>query len=65
MKNILNQNSKEIFNHVAMRHTDRLIERFKQIKYGQSVKDVDKKYSQRKRGAANEISGKIRTLRSQ
>ena len=56
---LMRKNSKEIFNHVAMRHTDRLIERFKQIKYGQSVKDVDKKYSQRKRGAANEISGKV------
>ena len=56
---IMRKNSKEIFNHIAMRHTDRLIERFKQIKYGQSVKDVEKKYSQRKRGAANQISGKV------
>jgi DNA (cytosine-5)-methyltransferase 1 len=56
---LMRKNSKKIYNHIAMKHTDRLIERFKQIKYGQSVKDVDKKYSQRKRGAANEISGKV------
>ena len=58
-QSLMRKNSKKIFNHVAMKHTDRLIERFKQIKYGQSVKDVDKKYSQRKRGAANQISGKV------
>ena len=56
---LMRKNSKEISNHIAMRHTDRLIERFKQIKYGQSVKDVDKKYSQRKRGAADQLSGKV------
>ncbi len=58
-QSLMRKNSKKIFNHVAMKHTDRLIERFKQIKYGQSVKDVSKKYSQRKRGAANKISGKV------
>ena len=49
----------KIFNHIAMKHTDRLIERFKQIKYGQSVKHVSSKYSQRKRGAADKLSGKV------
>ena len=34
------KNSTGVFNHVAMRHTDRLIERFKVIKAGQSVADV-------------------------
>ena len=48
-----------IYNHVAMRHTDRLIERFKQIKQGQSLKDVDQEYMQRKRGDASVISGKV------
>ncbi len=51
--------SKSIFNHIAMRHTNRLIQRFKQISYGQSVKDVSAEHSQRKRGAANQISGKV------
>lgn len=49
----------KIRNHIAMRHTKRLIERFGQIKYGQSVADVATKYQQRKRGDAKKISGKV------
>ena len=37
-QSLMRKNSKKIFNHVAMKHTDRLIERFKQIKYGVSHK---------------------------
>ena len=33
-------NSFEVYNHVAMKHTRRLIERFKAIKPGQSLVDV-------------------------
>ena len=51
--------SSDISNHIAMRHTGRLIERFKQISYGQSVKDVSETHGQRKRGDANTVSGKI------
>lgn len=51
--------SKKVYNHVAMRHTQRLIERFAQIQYGQSVADVDAEYQQRKRGEADTISGKV------
>lgn len=43
--------SKKIFNHEPMVHTKRLIERFKNIKIGQSLKDVDIKYGQRQRGS--------------
>lgn len=46
-------------NHVAMRHTDRLVERFSQIKHGQSVADVAEEHQQRKRGDAEKISGKV------
>lgn len=49
--------SEKIFNHVAMRHTPRLVERFKQITYGQSVKDVTSEHGQRKRGDVASISG--------
>lgn len=49
--------SGKIFNHVAMRHTPRLVERFKQITYGQSVKDVTSEHGQRKRGDVASISG--------
>lgn len=48
-----------LHNHVSMKHTTRLIERFSQIKQGQSVADVAKEYQQRKRGDANKISGKV------
>ena len=51
--------SKEIFNHIAMKHTPRLIERFSHIKYGESVADVDVEFQQRKRGDASKISGKV------
>lgn len=51
--------SKVVCNHVAMRHTARIVERFKQIGYGQSVKDVSPEHSQRKRGDATAISGKV------
>jgi DNA (cytosine-5)-methyltransferase 1 len=55
----MRQGASGIWNHVAMRHTPRIIERFKQIGYGQSVKDVSSEHSQRKRGDAGRISGKV------
>lgn len=48
-----------IKNHVAMRHTTRLIERFKTIKSGQSLADVSEEHMQRKRGDASKTSGKV------
>lgn len=50
--------SKHIYNHITMRHTARLVERFAQIKWGESVADVAKEYRQRQRGDAGKISGK-------
>lgn len=52
-------NSTGVYNHIAMRHTKRLVERFKNIDFGQSVADVDERYQQRKRGDASKISGKV------
>lgn len=48
-----------LYNHVAMNHTARLIERFSKIGFGQSVADVDTEYGQRKRGDSNKVSGKV------
>ena len=48
-----------VYNHIAMRHTKRLIERFSHIGYGQSVADVAKEHQQRQRGDAGKISGKV------
>ena len=50
--------SNKVHNHIAMRHTKRLVERFEQIKFGQSVGDVSEQYAQRKRGDATKVSGK-------
>lgn len=41
-----------VYNHVAMKHTKRLIERFKHIPQGCSVKDVAAEYGQRERGGS-------------
>ncbi len=56
---LMRKNSKHISNHVPMQHTRRLIERFKAIKVGQSLKDVPQKFGQRRRGT-NEIDVKKR-----
>jgi len=53
------KNSLLIKNHVAMRHTQRLIERFKRIKCGQSIAHVEESHKQRKRGDATKVSGKV------
>ncbi|MDD2377188.1 MAG: DNA cytosine methyltransferase [Clostridia bacterium] len=53
------KNSLQLTNHVAMRHTQRLIERFKNIGYGESVAHVSDEHKQRKRGDANTISNKV------
>ncbi len=53
------KNSKAIYNHIPMRHTARLIERFSHIQFGQSVANVAQEYQQRQRGDASKISGKV------
>lgn len=52
------KNSEKVFNHIAMKHTKRLIERFEQIKFGESVANVSEEHKQRKRGDASKVSGK-------
>lgn len=52
-------NSDGVYNHIAMKHTKRIVERFENIGYGQSVADVDECHRQRKRGDASKISGKV------
>ena len=51
--------SKNVLNHISMRHTERLIERFKVIKAGQSVADVPQEHSALKRGNPKIKSGKV------
>ena len=52
------QGSATVLNHVAMRHTRRIVERFKAILPGQSVADVPAKHSAVKRGDPTVKSGK-------
>lgn len=53
---LMRKNMKYVTNHIAMRHTPRLIERFKAIKPGQSLIDVWESHGSVKRGAPNEKS---------
>ena len=53
---LMRRNSSEVYNHVAMRHTPRLIERFKAIKPGQNLLDVWESHGSVKRGAPGEKS---------
>ena len=55
----IRNNSKHITNHIAMRHTQRLIDRFNVIKQGQSLADVPAEHMQRQRGDASKTSGKV------
>lgn len=52
----IRQDSKKVYNHIAMNHTKRLIERFNAIKHGQSLVDVWDSYGAVKRGNPNEKS---------
>ncbi|MGD9641393.1 MAG: DNA cytosine methyltransferase [Elusimicrobiales bacterium] len=45
-----------LYNHVAMKHTKRIIERFAQIKIGESVSDVSLEHKERKRNGNGEVS---------
>lgn len=48
-----------LYNHLAMKHSKRLVERFKQIEWGQSVSDVALEYSPRQRGDSSQYSDKV------
>lgn len=52
----MRRNSKKVYNHIAMNHTKRLIERFAAIKHGQSLIDVWENHGSVRRGNPNEKS---------
>lgn len=53
---LMRGNNDVLYNHIAMKHTPRLIERFKAIKPGQSLVDVWDTHGSVKRGAPGEKS---------
>lgn len=50
--------SKILYNHVAMEHSQRLVERFKQIKWGESSSDVATEYGAKSRSGNGDLSNK-------
>ena len=52
----MRKNTKNVFNHIAMRHTKRLIERFKAILPGKNLLDVWETHGSVQRGNPNEKS---------
>ncbi|WP_225912540.1 DNA cytosine methyltransferase [Nostoc flagelliforme] len=48
--------SKTLYNHVAMDHSQRLVERFKHIKWGESSSDAPKEHGARRRNGNGELS---------
>ncbi len=53
---LMRKNSKKVFNHIAMRHTQRLIERFRAIQPGKNLLDVWETHGAVQRGNPNEKS---------
>lgn len=48
-----------LYNHVAMNHTPRMVERFKQIQWGESSADVAAEFGPRKRGNNDVLSTRV------
>lgn len=48
-----------VYNHVAMKHTKRVVDRFKRIKWGKSGSDVENKYKAQRRNGNGEPSNKV------
>jgi DNA (cytosine-5)-methyltransferase 1 len=50
--------SEVLFNHAAMRHSPRMVERFKKVKWGESSADVPSEFGARQRGNPAQVSQK-------
>jgi DNA (cytosine-5)-methyltransferase 1 len=54
---LIRNNSQMLHNHVAMEHSQRLVERFKHIKWGESSSDVPEEHGARRRSGNGDLSG--------
>lgn len=52
-------NSKVLYNHVAMNHSKRLVERFRQIDWGESSSDVSSEFMPRARNGNGKVSNRV------
>lgn len=53
------EGASKLYNHLAMKHTKRVVERFKLMKWGESVSDItDERFKQRKRNGNGIVSDK-------
>jgi len=56
---LMRRGSEHVFNHVAMKHSKRIVERFSVMKWGESISDItDDRLKQKKRGGNGEVSDK-------
>lgn len=58
-QNWIRAENKTLYNHVAMSHSQRIVERFKHIKWGESSSDAPKEYGARRRSGNGELSQNI------
>lgn len=54
----IRNSSHTVYNHVAMEHSKRLVERFKHIKWGESSSNVPKEHGSKRRSGNGELSNK-------
>lgn len=57
-QNWIRNNNQVLYNHVAMEHSQRIVERFKHIKWGESSSDVPIDHGARRRSGNGELSMK-------
>ncbi len=55
---LMRENASQVWNHLAMNHSRRVVERFKRIGFGESQSDVDPSFAPLKRNGRAEVSTK-------
>lgn len=58
LQEVLRAGATKVFNHKAMRHSPRLVQRFSLVQWGESGADAPEEHAARRRGSPEELSGK-------